>query len=240
MRIADEHDHARKSEYPEFESSLLLLARAAAAAPGSREPSRAASRPCGFDPSRQSYGVPRRGHAGKGPAVIEHAGVAITAPVPGALLTGLVAALGPACRLRRRYAHAPAGAISLRRCAPGVRLIGACGPGHMCPLNRPAQIFRRQRTPTKAASDAKAQPSIDCRAALRLLRLSDIASSTPPHTITARKQACAGKRSSDRNRRHLTDRLDRFDRHGVCFVSLGPGALQENFHGDPNCDGPHR
>jgi len=45
------------------------------------------------------------------------AGVAITAPVPGALLTGLVAALGPACRLRRRYAHAPAGAISGRRCA---------------------------------------------------------------------------------------------------------------------------
>jgi len=43
---------------------------------------------------------------------MEHAGVAVTAPVPGALLTGLVAALGPACRLRRRYAHAPAGAIS--------------------------------------------------------------------------------------------------------------------------------
>jgi len=26
-KIADEHDHARKSKYPEFESSLLLLAR---------------------------------------------------------------------------------------------------------------------------------------------------------------------------------------------------------------------
>jgi len=42
---------------------------------------------------------------------MKYAGVAITAPFPGALLTGLVAALGPACRLRRRYAHAPAGAI---------------------------------------------------------------------------------------------------------------------------------
>jgi len=29
-----------------------VLARAPRAAPGSREPSRAASRPCGFDPSR--------------------------------------------------------------------------------------------------------------------------------------------------------------------------------------------
>ena len=63
-------------------------------------------------PRAKSYGAPRRGHSGKGPAVMEYAGVAITAPVPGALLTGLVAALGPACRLRRRYAHAPAGAIS--------------------------------------------------------------------------------------------------------------------------------
>jgi hypothetical protein len=54
---------------------------------------------------------------------MEYAGVAITAPVPGAFLTGLVAALGPACRLRRRYAHAPAGAVSRRRCAPGARLI---------------------------------------------------------------------------------------------------------------------
>jgi hypothetical protein len=35
-KIADEHDHARKSEYPELKPSLLLLARAAAAAPGSR------------------------------------------------------------------------------------------------------------------------------------------------------------------------------------------------------------
>ena len=42
------------------------------------------------------------GHSGKGPAVMEYAGVAITAPFPGTLLTGLVAALGPACRLRRR------------------------------------------------------------------------------------------------------------------------------------------
>jgi hypothetical protein len=74
-------------------------------------PSRKASRPSGFDPARKDYGAPRRGHSGKGPAVMEHAGVAITAPFPGALLTGLVAALGPACRLRRRYAHAPAGAI---------------------------------------------------------------------------------------------------------------------------------
>ena len=106
------HDHTRKSEYAELKASLFLLARAAAAAPGSREPSRAASRPCGFDPSGKDYGAPRREHSGKGPAVIEHAGVAITAPVPGALLTGLVAALGPACRLWRRYAHAPAGAIS--------------------------------------------------------------------------------------------------------------------------------
>lgn len=42
---------------------------------------------------------------------MKYAGVAITAPFPGARFTGLVAALGPACRLRRRYAHAPAGAI---------------------------------------------------------------------------------------------------------------------------------
>jgi len=88
-----------------------VSARAADAAPGSCEPSRMASRPSGFDPSRKDYGASRRGHSGKGPAVIEHAGVAITAPVPGTLLTGLVAALGPACRLRRRYAHAPAGPI---------------------------------------------------------------------------------------------------------------------------------
>ena len=101
----------------EIQSPQLALhfrcARPASAGPGSREPSRAAPRPCGFDPSRKDYGAPRRGHAGKGPAVMKYAGVAITAPFPGALLTGLVAALGPACRLRRRYAHAPAGAISL-------------------------------------------------------------------------------------------------------------------------------
>src|SRR5258708_38705971 len=42
----------------------------------------------------------------KGPAVMEHAGAALTAPVPGALLPSLVSALVPACRLRRRYAHA--------------------------------------------------------------------------------------------------------------------------------------
>src|SRR5207237_9408003 len=62
---------------------------------------------------------------------MEYAGVAITALVPSALLTGLVAALGPACRLRRRYAHAPAGASSRRRCAPGARLIRACGLGRI-------------------------------------------------------------------------------------------------------------
>ncbi|MET3997690.1 hypothetical protein ABIB94_009208 [Bradyrhizobium sp. JR7.2] len=62
-------------------------------------------------PRAKGYRAPRRGHSGKGPAVMKYAGVAITAPFPGALLTGLVAALGPACRLRRRYAHAPAGTI---------------------------------------------------------------------------------------------------------------------------------
>lgn len=75
------------------------------------EPSRVASRPFGFDPSRKDHGAPRRGHSEKGPAGMKYAGVVITAPFPGALLTGLVAALGPACRLRRRNAHAPAGAI---------------------------------------------------------------------------------------------------------------------------------
>jgi hypothetical protein len=106
---------ARKSRAYRFISGW---ARPASAGPGSREPSRVASRPSGFDPSRKSCGVPRRGHSGKGPAAMKYAGVAITAPFPGTLLTGLVAALGPACRLRRRYAHAPAGAISRRRCAP--------------------------------------------------------------------------------------------------------------------------
>jgi hypothetical protein len=91
--------------------SMLPKPILASRGPSTYEPSRAASRPCGFDPSRKSCGVPRRGHSGKGPAVMKYAGVAITAPFPGALLTGLVAALGPACRLRRRYAHAPAGAI---------------------------------------------------------------------------------------------------------------------------------
>lgn len=60
---------------------------------------------------------------------MEYAGVAITAPFPGTLLTGLVAALGPACRLRRRYAHAPAGAIFRWGDAPLAHaLAGACGP----------------------------------------------------------------------------------------------------------------
>jgi hypothetical protein len=44
----------RISAFPELTLLLLLVfARAAVAAPGSREPSRAASRPCGFDPSRR-------------------------------------------------------------------------------------------------------------------------------------------------------------------------------------------
>jgi hypothetical protein len=59
---------------------------------------------------------------------MKYAGVAITAPFTGALLTGLVAALGPACRLRRRYAHAPAGAIFLKAMRFGARLVRACGP----------------------------------------------------------------------------------------------------------------
>jgi len=55
------------------------------------------------------------------------AAIVITAPFPGALLTGLVAALGPACRLRRRYAHAPAGAISLGAMRPWRTPDQACG-----------------------------------------------------------------------------------------------------------------
>ena len=81
---------------------VFHLCACGSAASGSCEPSRFASRPSGFDPSRKSCRAPRRGHSGKVPAVMRHAGVAITAPFPGALLTGLVAALGPACRLRRR------------------------------------------------------------------------------------------------------------------------------------------
>lgn len=43
------------------------------------EPSRFASRPSGFDPSRKSCGAPRRGHSGKGPAC----GDRYHCPVPG-------------------------------------------------------------------------------------------------------------------------------------------------------------
>jgi hypothetical protein len=50
-------------------------------------------------PRAKTYGAPRRGDSGKGPAVMKYAGIVMTAPFPGALLTGLVAALGPACRL---------------------------------------------------------------------------------------------------------------------------------------------
>src|ERR1700743_165134 len=48
------------------------------------------------------------------------------------LLTGLGAALGPACRLRRRYAHAPAGAISVAA---------------MRPLRTPESTFEARRIP---------------------------------------------------------------------------------------------
>jgi hypothetical protein len=70
--------------------SMLPKPILASRGPSTYGPSRAASRSYGFDPSRKGYGAPRREHSGKGPAVMEYAGIAITAPVPGALLTGLL------------------------------------------------------------------------------------------------------------------------------------------------------
>ena len=45
---------------------------------------------------------------------MKYAGVAITAPFPGALLTGLVAALGPACRLRLTLLRVPFSVEAMR------------------------------------------------------------------------------------------------------------------------------
>ncbi|MGY4299868.1 hypothetical protein ACVWXN_007963 [Bradyrhizobium sp. i1.4.4] len=73
--------YARKSRSADFNlwRSCSARARAAFAAPGSHEPSRVASRPSGFDPSRNSCGAPRRGHSEKGLAC----GDRYHCPVPG-------------------------------------------------------------------------------------------------------------------------------------------------------------
>ena len=94
--------------------------------PSTYEPSRVASRPC--DPSRQRFGLLAGGTRERGSPVA----IAITAPFPGALLTGLVAALGPAWRLRRRYAHAPAGCHFSEAMRPWRTPDRACGPKSDC------------------------------------------------------------------------------------------------------------
>ena len=67
---------------------------------GSRAPSRKASRPSGFDPSRD-HGVARRRHSPSGPAVISFRR-RYHCPSAGAFLTGLATAVGPASRRVRR------------------------------------------------------------------------------------------------------------------------------------------
>lgn len=75
-----------------------LSARAAVATASSREPSRVASRPFGFDPSRKHIYVSLAGGTRSRAPPALHAGVAITVPHSGALLTGLATALGPGSR----------------------------------------------------------------------------------------------------------------------------------------------
>lgn len=87
---------------------VLNGARAAIAAAGSREPSRVASRPSGFDPSRKHIYIHIHnvslagGTRSRAPPALR-AGAAHTVPRSGALLTGLATALGPGSR---RYASA--------------------------------------------------------------------------------------------------------------------------------------
>jgi hypothetical protein len=82
------------------------------AAPGSRKPSRVASRAIRLRSLAQNNNVSLAGGTRSRPSPSLHAGVAITVPRSGALLTGLATAVGPASRRvpRRRYADALAAA----------------------------------------------------------------------------------------------------------------------------------
>jgi hypothetical protein len=75
----------------------LVWARAAMAAAGTREPSRVASRPSGFDPSRRNS-VSLAGGTRSRASPSLHIDVAVTVPRSGALLTGLATAVGAASR----------------------------------------------------------------------------------------------------------------------------------------------
>src|SRR4051794_36351755 len=72
------------------------LGASAGRGPGSRAPSRKASRPSGFDPSRDHESARRR-HSPSGPAVISFRR-RYHCPSAGAFLTGLATAVGPASR----------------------------------------------------------------------------------------------------------------------------------------------
>lgn len=91
------------------------------------EPSRFASRPSGFDPSRKSCGAPRRGTRKRGPP----AAIAITAPFPGATIEPVSSLHSDPRAPLGRYAHAlrvpfPVEAMRSWR-TPG----RACGPRHL-------------------------------------------------------------------------------------------------------------
>ena len=76
------------------------LGASAGRGPGSRAPSRKASRPSGFDPSCDHESLAGDTRLRVPPSF--HSGVAITVPSAGAFLTGLATAVGPAsCRSSR-------------------------------------------------------------------------------------------------------------------------------------------
>ena len=112
IRIYDAQTNARGDLDPPT-GGLFCMARAASAASGSREPSRFASRPRGVDPSRKDYRSSSPGALGKGARLRRSLSLPLSR-VP--LLTGLVAALGPACPFGSLCSRSP-GAISAGRCA---------------------------------------------------------------------------------------------------------------------------
>ncbi|MGY4421956.1 hypothetical protein ACVWY2_004405 [Bradyrhizobium sp. JR6.1] len=103
------------------------------AAPGSCEPSRVASRPSGLDPSRKHITITRAiyrniynvslagGTRPRAPPSL-HAGVAITVPRWGALLTGLATAVasGPAVIACPRRYHCPCRRLLFNLVTPGL------------------------------------------------------------------------------------------------------------------------
>ena len=116
---------ARKSRSLLDLASSSACARAAFAASGSREPSRFASRPSGFDPSRKGLqellagGTRERGSP---------AAIAITAPFPGAAIEPVSSLHSDPRAPSGRYAHALRVPFSVEAMRPWRTPGRACGP----------------------------------------------------------------------------------------------------------------